>query len=147
MTDSRGFPGASDGGTGEILSCQSLLKAMGAPLLSRSSSVGLASAFATPSAVRLGPIPRNTTLLCPTWLPRMNPAITTLSPVSINARVLGLTRIGTVAAGKEASFVVLDANPLEAIANARRISAVYLRGQEVDRNALKARFNAPGRTQ
>ena len=34
-------------------------QARSAPLLSRSSSVGLASAFGTPKAVRLGPIPRS----------------------------------------------------------------------------------------
>ena len=35
-----------------------------------------------------------------------------------------------------ADFVVLDANPLDDITNTRQISAVYLRGQEVDREAL-----------
>ena len=50
------------------------------------------------------------------------------------------TRSGTVTAGKEADFVVLDANPLDDILNTRRISRVYLRGKEVDRKALSARF-------
>jgi imidazolonepropionase-like amidohydrolase len=57
-----------------------------------------------------------------------------------NARVLHLDRMGTIAAGKEASFNVLDASPLENIANTRRISRVYLRGKELDRPALRARF-------
>jgi len=35
---------------------------------------------------------------------------------------------------------VLDRNPLDDITNTRRISAVYLRGTAVDRNALRARF-------
>lgn len=48
--------------------------------------------------------------------------------------------MGTVAAGKEASFNVLDANPADGITNTRRIAAVYLRGKELDRQALKARF-------
>jgi imidazolonepropionase-like amidohydrolase len=57
------------------------------------------------------------------------------------AQVLRLGDLGTVAAGKSASFVVLDANPLEDITNTRRISTVYLRGAAVDRNALKARLS------
>jgi imidazolonepropionase-like amidohydrolase len=59
---------------------------------------------------------------------------------STNARVLHLDRMGTIAAGKEASFNVLDANPVENITNTRRISAVYLRGKELDRRALRAKF-------
>jgi imidazolonepropionase-like amidohydrolase len=61
---------------------------------------------------------------------------------SVNARILGLTRMGMVAAGREASFTVLDANPLETIANTRKINKVYLRGEEVDRAALRAKFLA-----
>jgi imidazolonepropionase-like amidohydrolase len=63
-----------------------------------------------------------------------------VSGTGINARVLHLDRMGTVATGKEASFNVLDANPLERITNTRRISKVYLKGKEIDRQALKAGF-------
>ena len=49
---------------------------------------------------------------------------------------------GMVAAGSNADFIVLDANPLENIANTRRINKVYLRGQEVDRTALAAKWQA-----
>ena len=57
------------------------------------------------------------------------------------AQVLRLADLGTVASGKSAAFVVLDANPLDDITNTRRISAVYLRGTAIDRAALKARFS------
>jgi imidazolonepropionase-like amidohydrolase len=49
---------------------------------------------------------------------------------------------GMVAAGKNADFIVLDANPLDNIANTRRINKVYLRGQEVDRAGLRAKWQA-----
>jgi imidazolonepropionase-like amidohydrolase len=54
--------------------------------------------------------------------------------------VLGLDRLGAVAAGKSADFIVLDANPLDNIANTRRISKVYLRGAEVPRAKLAAKW-------
>lgn len=49
---------------------------------------------------------------------------------------------GMVVPGKSADFIVLDANPLEKISNTRRINKVYLRGQEVDRAALRAKWQA-----
>jgi imidazolonepropionase-like amidohydrolase len=49
---------------------------------------------------------------------------------------------GMVAVGKSADFIVLDANPLENIANTRRINKVYLRGQEVPRAAMAAKWQA-----
>ena len=61
----------------------------------------------------------------------------------VNARLLKLDRMGTIAARKEADFNVLDGNPLDDIGHTRHIAAVYLRGKEVDRKALKARFIAP----
>jgi imidazolonepropionase-like amidohydrolase len=56
------------------------------------------------------------------------------------AQVLRLTDLGTVAVGKSADFLVLDANPLENITNTRRISTVYLRGKAVDHAALRSRW-------
>ncbi len=63
---------------------------------------------------------------------------------STNARLLHLDRMGSVAARKEADFMVLDANPLDDITNTRRIASVYLRGKEVDRKALRAGFMPAG---
>jgi imidazolonepropionase-like amidohydrolase len=51
-----------------------------------------------------------------------------------------------VAAGKYADFIVLDANPLTNIANSRKINKVFLRGAEVDRAALKAKWQARWKT-
>lgn len=56
------------------------------------------------------------------------------------ARVLGLDRHGTIAPTMSADFIVLSANPLDNIANTRRIETVYLRGQEVPRPALRAKW-------
>jgi imidazolonepropionase-like amidohydrolase len=59
-----------------------------------------------------------------------------------SAKVLRLEQLGIVAPGKSADFIVLDANPLEKISNVRRINKVYLRGQEVDRPGLRAKWQA-----
>jgi imidazolonepropionase-like amidohydrolase len=49
---------------------------------------------------------------------------------------------GLIAPGRFADFTVLDANPLDNITNSRKISQVYLRGQELDRAGLKAKWQA-----
>jgi imidazolonepropionase-like amidohydrolase len=59
-----------------------------------------------------------------------------------SAKVLRLDQLGMVATGKSADFIVLDANPLDNIANIRKISAVYLRGEAVDRAGLRAKWQA-----
>jgi len=46
-----------------------------------------------------------------------------------------LNNQGSLQAGKSADFIVLDANPLDSITNTRRISAVYHKGQMVNRGA------------
>ncbi len=57
-----------------------------------------------------------------------------------SAQFLGIDQLGMVASGKNADFLVLDANPLDNIANTRRISRVYLRGAEIDRAALRTQL-------
>lgn len=55
-----------------------------------------------------------------------------------SAAMMGLDDLGTLATGKSADFIVLEADPLEDITNTRRIVDVYLRGEAVDRDALSA---------
>jgi imidazolonepropionase-like amidohydrolase len=70
----------------------------------------------------------------------MTPMQAIVAATKAPAELLKLDRLGTLARGKSADFIVLDANPLENIANTKRISKIYQRGQEVDRAALRGSF-------
>ena len=72
----------------------------------------------------------------------MTPAQVIVASTRNAAQVLKLSDLGTIAAGKSADFVVLNANPLDDITNTRRIADVYLRGTAVDRAGLRARWTA-----
>jgi imidazolonepropionase-like amidohydrolase len=65
----------------------------------------------------------------------MTPAQVIIASTSVAAEFMRLTDSGTVASGKSADFVVLEANPLDDITNTRRIRDVYLRGEHIDRSA------------
>ena len=64
----------------------------------------------------------------------MTPAQVIVAATRNGAEFLKLTDQGTLAAGKSADFIVLDANPLDDITNTRKISSVVLRGAAVDRS-------------
>jgi imidazolonepropionase-like amidohydrolase len=75
----------------------------------------------------------------------LSPSAAIVAATSRPAELLGIDDMGTLAAGKSADFVVLDANPLDDIHNTRKIARVYLHGQLLDRAALLARWQ--GRSQ
>jgi imidazolonepropionase-like amidohydrolase len=54
--------------------------------------------------------------------------------------------LGTIAPGKVADLVLLDANPLDDIANTQRIAAVVVNGRYLDANALSELTHRPRRT-
>jgi imidazolonepropionase-like amidohydrolase len=64
----------------------------------------------------------------------LTPAQALASATSVAARCLGHEQdIGTLQRGRWADFVVLDANPLDNIANVRRISSVWIAGNRIAR--------------
>jgi imidazolonepropionase-like amidohydrolase len=67
----------------------------------------------------------------------MTPAQVIVAATRNSAEFLRMADAGTVAAGKRADFIVLDANPLDDITNTRRIASVYLGGTAMDRRAFR----------
>jgi len=65
-----------------------------------------------------------------------------LQTATVNpAQFLGIKDMGTIAPGMKANLVLLDANPVEDIANTKRISAVIMRGTLYRRNQLDELLN------
>ena len=72
----------------------------------------------------------------------LTPAEAIIAGTRTSAEILKLADLGTVAAGKSADFIVLDANPLDDITNSRKINKVYQRGVAIDRAALRTTLSA-----
>jgi imidazolonepropionase-like amidohydrolase len=72
----------------------------------------------------------------------LTPAQAIVAATQTSAEILKLADLGTIATGKSADFVVLDANPLDDIHNTRKINTVYQRGTAVDRAALSKTFTS-----
>lgn len=72
----------------------------------------------------------------------MSPGDAIVAATRNSAEFMELEDLGVVEAGRSADFIVLDGNPLDDITNTRRISAVYLRGDAVDRAGFSARVTA-----
>ena len=73
----------------------------------------------------------------------LTPAQVIVAATRTAAKILRLDHLGTVEAGKSASFIVLDKNPLDDITNTRHINSVYLRGTVIDRDTLSTQWTTP----
>jgi imidazolonepropionase-like amidohydrolase len=72
----------------------------------------------------------------------MSPAEAIVAATSRPAELMGQSDLGSLAPGKRASFIVLDANPMDDIRNTRTIADVYLDGARLDRDALQRKFKS-----
>jgi imidazolonepropionase-like amidohydrolase/ABC-type multidrug transport system permease subunit len=76
------------------------------------------------------------------WVKAGIPPAEALQAATYNAAKLlrAADRIGSIRAGMDATFVVLDGDPLQEISNTEHINAVYLQGNHLDRSALLEQF-------
>jgi len=72
----------------------------------------------------------------------MTPKQALVAATKTAAEMLKLDRLGTLAPGKSADFIVLNANPLDDINNTRKIADVYERGKKLDRAAMRTKFTS-----
>jgi imidazolonepropionase-like amidohydrolase len=70
----------------------------------------------------------------------LSPSQAIMAATARSAELMGIADTGTLAAGKRADFIILNANPLDNIRNARQIDSVYLRGAKLDRGTLLAKW-------
>ena len=68
----------------------------------------------------------------------MTPSEVLQAATRVGAEALRLSDRGTLAHGKLADVVLFDADPLEDISNIRRVHAVVLNGELLDRDQLIA---------
>jgi imidazolonepropionase-like amidohydrolase len=70
----------------------------------------------------------------------MTPAQALVAATSDAAEYLRLDDRGSLVPGKRADLLVLDANPVDDVVNARRIARTFIGGVEIDRAALRAQI-------
>jgi imidazolonepropionase-like amidohydrolase len=67
----------------------------------------------------------------------MTPMQVIVAATSRPAEYMKLSTLGVLAPGKDADFLVLDANPLDNITNTQRIASVFVNGAEIDRRSMR----------
>jgi imidazolonepropionase-like amidohydrolase len=72
------------------------------------------------------------------WVAAGIPIDVALQAATLNAAKLleGESRFGTVEKGKEASLLIVDGNPLQDVRALSSISAVFMKGERVNRTEL-----------